>query len=308
MMWIGTLALIGFPGFAGFFSKDAILESAYASHNPFHLYAFWCGILAAVLTAFYSGRLIWLTFHGEPRADHETMHHVHESPPVMTVPLMVLAVGRGARGLARLGHGRRRGRFLGRGDLLRRAQPRPARHARGAVLGEAGAVPRDGDRPGLLLGLLHAAAGPAGRRSPAMAGPVNRLFYNKWYFDELYDFLFVRPAKALGYGALARRRVGIIDRFGPDGVAVLTLDTVRAGGAAADRLRLPLRLRHADRGRGPGQLVPLRDCRVSSWATGRYSPWSRSCRWWAWRSSCLSAASRTSWPATAAAWPCGPRW
>lgn len=60
-----------------------------------------------------------------------------------------------------------------------------------------------------------------------MAGPINRLFYNKWYFDELYDFLFVRPAKALGYALWRGGDVGIIDRFGPDGVAVLTLDTVR---------------------------------------------------------------------------------
>ena len=93
VMWIGTLALVGFPGFAGFFSKDAVLEAAYASHNPFHMYAFGSGVLAAVLTAFYSGRLMWLTFHGEPRADKHTMEHVHESPPVMTIPLIVLAIG-----------------------------------------------------------------------------------------------------------------------------------------------------------------------------------------------------------------------
>ena len=191
------LALIGFPGFAGYFSKDAILEAAYASHNPFHLYAFWMGVLAAVLTAFYSGRLIWLTFHGEPRADHETMHHVHESPPVMTVPLMVLAAGAILAGWLGHGHGRARGRFLGRGDRLWRAQPRPARHARGAVLGEAGAVPRDGDRPGPSWVLLHAAAGPRGADRGG-GRPDQPLFYNKWYFDELYDFLFVRPAKALG--------------------------------------------------------------------------------------------------------------
>src|SRR4051812_21519929 len=83
VMWIGTLALIGFPGFAGFFSKDAVLEAAWASHADFHYYAFWMGEIAAILTAFYSGRVIWLTFHGEPRADEHVMYHVHESPPVM---------------------------------------------------------------------------------------------------------------------------------------------------------------------------------------------------------------------------------
>ena len=76
-----------------------------------------------------------------------------------------------------------------------------------------------------------------------MAGPVNTLFYNKWYFDELYDFLFVRPAKALGYGLWRGGDVGIIDRFGPDGVAAHHAGHGQAGDAAADRLRLPLRLR-----------------------------------------------------------------
>ena len=226
MMWIGTLALIGFPGLAGFFSKDAILESAYASHNPFHLYAFWCGILAAVLTAFYSGRLIWLTFHGEPRADHETMHHVHESPPVMTVPLMVLAVGAVLAG------------WLGMGMV-------DAEHDfwAGAIFyGEHNHVLHDMHEVPFWVKLAPFIAMSVGlgfswvcymwrpglgAQIAAAAGPVNRLFYNKWYFDELYDFLFVRPAKALGFALWRGGDVGIIDRFGPDGVAVLTLDTVR---------------------------------------------------------------------------------
>ena len=100
VMWIGTLALIGFPGFAGFFSKDAILEAAWASHNAFHYYAFWMGELAAVLTAFYSGRLIWLTFHGEPRADE------HDHAPCPREP------AGDARAADRAG-GRRRARRAG---------------------------------------------------------------------------------------------------------------------------------------------------------------------------------------------------
>ena len=102
VMWIGTLALVGFPGFAGFFTKDAILEAAWASHNGVRTAtpSGWA-CSAAVLTAFYSGRLIWLTFHGEPRADHETMHHVHESPPVMTDAADRAGGRRRVRGLAR---------------------------------------------------------------------------------------------------------------------------------------------------------------------------------------------------------------
>jgi len=98
MMWIGSLALagIGIPGvfgFAGFYSKDIVLESVWADQTWFGHFAYWMGIAAAVMTAFYSGRLLFMTFHGKPRADEETMHHVHESPPVMLVPLFVLAFG-----------------------------------------------------------------------------------------------------------------------------------------------------------------------------------------------------------------------
>ena len=88
---------VGIPGidlgFAGYYSKDAILEAAWASHTLVGHYGFWCGLIAAFLTAFYSWRLLIMTFHGKPRADHHTMEHVHESPWVMTVPLMVLAAG-----------------------------------------------------------------------------------------------------------------------------------------------------------------------------------------------------------------------
>src|SRR5690606_32183704 len=99
MMIIGTLALtgVGIPltviGTAGFFSKDAIIEGAFAAHNPVAFYAFWALVIAAVFTSFYSWRLIFMTFHGTPRASHEVMHHVHESPPVMLVPLFILAAG-----------------------------------------------------------------------------------------------------------------------------------------------------------------------------------------------------------------------
>jgi NADH-quinone oxidoreductase subunit L len=226
MMWIGTLALIGFPGFAGFFSKDAILESAFASHNPFHLYAFWMGVLAAVLTAFYSGRLIWLTFHGAPRADHETMHHVHESPPVMTVPLMVLAVGAVLAG------------WLGRGMIdaehdfwagaIYYGENNHILHAMHEVPFWVRLAPFIAMAIGLGFSWYCYLGRPGlGSRIASAAGPVNTFFYNKWYFDELYDLLFVRTAKALGYGLWRGGDVAIIDRFGPDGVAHTTLDTAK---------------------------------------------------------------------------------
>jgi NADH-quinone oxidoreductase subunit L len=89
---IGTLALIGFPGFAGFFSKDAVLEAVHASHLPGATYAYWCLLIGVFVTAFYSFRLVFMTFHGEERMDHHTREHLHESPWVVTLPLVLLAI------------------------------------------------------------------------------------------------------------------------------------------------------------------------------------------------------------------------
>ena len=102
VMWIGSLALAGIPFFAGYFSKDLILEAAWAAHASFAGYAFWLGTIAALLTAFYSWRLLFLTFHGPARAAPEVMAHVHELPKVMTIPLILLAIGAAFAGLAGL--------------------------------------------------------------------------------------------------------------------------------------------------------------------------------------------------------------
>src|SRR5436853_3532562 len=93
VMWIGSLSFAGIPFFAGYYSKDTILTAAWASGAAVGRYSFCLGIFTAFLTAFYSWRLLIMTFHGKPRADEETMHHVHESPWVMLIPLIVLAVG-----------------------------------------------------------------------------------------------------------------------------------------------------------------------------------------------------------------------
>ena len=89
----GTLCAASSTFFAGYFSKDIILESAFAANSGVGFYAFWLGIAAAIMTAFYSWRLLFLTFHGAPRADEKVMAHVHESPKVMTIPLILLALG-----------------------------------------------------------------------------------------------------------------------------------------------------------------------------------------------------------------------
>jgi NADH-quinone oxidoreductase subunit L len=226
MMWIGTLALIGFPFTAGFYSKDAILEAAWASHNPFHMYAFWLGITAAVLTAFYSGRLIFMTFHGESRADEHVQSHVHESPKVMTIPLGVLAAGALVAGFAGYGMIAEDGSWWA-GAIF----THPDNH----VLHDMHDVP-------LLVYLSPLFAMTIGLglsyvfymvkpdlpgRTVAMFRPLHTFFYNKWYFDELYDAIFVRPAKALGLGLWRGGDQAIIDRFGPDGVAAAAYATAR---------------------------------------------------------------------------------
>jgi NADH-quinone oxidoreductase subunit L len=89
---IGSLALIGFPGTSGFFSKDAIIEAVKASHTPGATLAYWACLSGVFITALYSFRLVFLVFHGKERMDHHTLEHLHESPAVVWVPLVALAV------------------------------------------------------------------------------------------------------------------------------------------------------------------------------------------------------------------------
>ena len=117
LMWIGSLALAGVFPFAGYFSKDIVIEAAYGAHTGVGLYAFWLGVAAAFLTAFYSWRLLLMTFHGKPRADEKVMAHVHELPMVMIVPLMVLAVGRHVCRIRRLQRVCRGGRARSSGAM-----------------------------------------------------------------------------------------------------------------------------------------------------------------------------------------------
>ena len=222
MFWIGSLALAGIPFFAGYFSKDFVLEAAYAGHGWTAKYAFAMGMIAALLTAFYSWRLIILTFHGKPRADHHTMEHVHESPAVMTVPLMVLALGALFTGAVFVEH------FVGHDWLAfwngsRVNQPNNhIMHEAHEVPGWVPLAPTVAGVVGIALGYVFYMFAPAipGRIAAAFPG-VYRFLLNKWYFDELYDFLFVRPARRL---ALWLWKVGdarVIDGM-PNGAAALT--------------------------------------------------------------------------------------
>jgi NADH-quinone oxidoreductase subunit L len=247
------VGLEGVFGFAGFYSKDAILEAAYASGSEMGRAAFWLGAFAALLTSFYSWRLMFLTFWGKPRwaasehiqhavhgdhhdhpdeehAGHEAAHHVpdphhgegtggyhpHESPWTMLVPILLLAVGAIFAGFAFHPW------FLERGDFWNGAiawnehlmegmehVPLWVKLAATVVMLVGAFVAwmayiRDTEIPGKVAEQL---------------GPVYKFVYNKWYFDELYDFLFVQPAFWLGRQLWKRGDEGTIDRFGPNGAA-----------------------------------------------------------------------------------------
>jgi NADH-quinone oxidoreductase subunit L len=226
VMWIGSLALAGIPIFAGYYSKDLILEAAFAAHGPFAGYAFWLGVAAAVLTAFYSWRLLFMTFHGAPRAPAEVVAHVHESPRVMTIPLILLAIGATFAGLAGLPMVEGTGEFwdgsifvLPEHDALEEAHHVPFLIK---VLPVIGAV------TGIALAYLMYIRQPElpARLAGALPG-VYRFLLNAWYFDWLYDRLFVEPTKRLGYGLWQGVDVSVIDRFGPDGVASSALTVAR---------------------------------------------------------------------------------
>ncbi|PLP60474.1 NADH-quinone oxidoreductase subunit L [Mesorhizobium loti] len=231
MMVIGTLALtgLGIPatviGTAGFFSKDAIIESAFVGHNSVAIFAFALLVIAACFTSFYSWRLIFMTFHGKPRASHDVMHHVHESPPVMLVPLFILAAGAIAAGF--LFHDY----FIGeayaefwKGSLF----TLPDNH----ILHDMHGVPmwvKLAPFVAMVVGFLVSwkfyISSP---QIPATLAQRHRGLYafllNKWYFDELYDFLFVRPAKRLGTFLWKKGDGAVIDGLGPDGISARVVD------------------------------------------------------------------------------------
>jgi NADH-quinone oxidoreductase subunit L len=220
MMWIGSLALMGVPVFAGYYSKDIVLESAFAAGSTVGTYAFWLGIAAAVMTAFYSGRLLFMTFHGAPRADEKTMAHVHESPKSMTIPLIVLAIGAMFSGYFGYDY------FVGEG--MKEFWGASIFVAPGhTALSDAHHVPGWVKYLPLAVGVIGMSLAfymyIVKTELPALVvarcRPIYLFLYNKWYFDELYEAIFVRPAKALGYALWRDVDGALIDGLGPDGVA-----------------------------------------------------------------------------------------
>ena len=228
VMWIGSLSLAGIPFFAGFYSKDTILAAAWASGTAVGRYSFCLGIFTAFLTAFYSWRLLIMTFHGKPRADEETMHHVHESPWVMLIPLFVLAAGAALAGYFAEAY------FVGDGRALfwkSSILVLPGHDSIGAAHENSALIdylPLVAALSGIAVAYWCYAMRPGIPAALALRFRALYLFLlNKWYFDELYDRLFVKSAFSLGDGLWKTGDGVIIDGFGPDGIAAATRELAR---------------------------------------------------------------------------------
>jgi NADH-quinone oxidoreductase subunit L len=226
-MFIGTLALTGFPFTAGFFSKDAIIEADDVVKGTVASYGFIMTVGAAALTSFYSWRLMFKTFHGEP---HDRHHYeaARESPLVMLIPLGVLAIGSIAAGYPFLRF------FKGAGaeEFFRNSlMIGPNNH----VLEDMEHVPLAVSLAPFLMmvgGVLVAYLFYMRRPDIPAAlardqGVLYRFLLNAWYFDRIYDFLFVRPAMWIGRVFWKGGDGFIIDGFGPDGVSARVLDVTR---------------------------------------------------------------------------------
>ncbi len=207
MMMLGTLAitgvgvpfsadLLGVPvGFAGFVSKDAIIEGTFAGHSEF---AFWLLVTAALMTSFYSWRLIFMTFFGQPR-DRKHYEHAHESPNVMMIPLYVLGAGAVLAGMLWYGDfvGHHAEEFFGAAVGI--GPENHVLHAVHEVPTWVKLAPFFAMLIGLGIAYWFYIAQPElpGELAERHSG-LYRFLLNKWYFDEVYDFLFVRPAMRLG--------------------------------------------------------------------------------------------------------------
>ncbi len=223
LMIIGTLALTGFPFLSGYYSKDLILESAFARNTVAGDYAFWLGILAAGMTSFYSWRLIFMTFHGECRASKQVQDNIHESPLVMTLPLVFLALGAliaGKLGYESFG-GESMSAFWNKSLLVLDANRtiEAAHHVPTWVI----------LMPTAMLIIGFGCAWYSYIRNPSFPkrlaeryAVAYRFLLNKWYFDELYDWLFVRPALKIGLLLWKKGDGKVIDGLGPDGISALT--------------------------------------------------------------------------------------
>ncbi len=222
-MLFGALALAGIPPFSGYYSKDAILAAAYGAHTPVAFYGWACGVVTAALTAFYISRLFLLTFHGASRAPRHVQEHVHESPMVMMVPLAVLSAGALASGFLLRGTfiGAHFAAFWGASIAVPANSPMTMLDAAPAW---AAMAPFAAAIVGIAIAISFYLIAPSlpAALSQRFSG-IYRFVLNKWYFDELYDAIFVRPALRLAKFAWHFGDEQVIDGI-PSGLAAITAD------------------------------------------------------------------------------------
>ena len=225
LMLIGTISLMGFPFTAGYYSKDAIIESAYLASSGFSSYAFIIGLLGVLMTSFYSWRLMFLTFNGTSRIEEKDISRIHESPNVMLIPLIILAIGALFSGYFFKDY------FIGSNSELFWGNSIALHHH------DEHHIPFLIYYAPMLLGFLglflawymYLKNKSIPGKIVKLNGPLYQFLLNKWYFDELYEFIFVRPAKAIGHFLWKVFDGRIIDGFGPDGIAKVVLDlSIRA--------------------------------------------------------------------------------
>ena len=219
LMIIGTLALTGFPLLSGFYSKDAIIEFAYLRGSTVGYYAAGIGIFTAFLTSIYSWRLIFKTFHGTYNNKNIKIDETHESPLIMLIPLILLSIGAIFAGFAFkelfVGHGGSNN-FWGQSIFF--LKPLSTEHPPTWFL--------------ILTPLLVIISIPISyylfvknKILPETLASINQPLYkfliNKWYFDELYEFIFIKTSKKIGLFLWKIIDIKIIDGFGPDGISSL---------------------------------------------------------------------------------------
>ena len=215
MMWIGSLAIIGFPYLSGYYSKESILENAFYASNGIAYFAYLVGILTALLTAFYSWRLLFLTFHGENRSNNKTYDHAHESPLVMTVPLFILAIGSIFSGIFFADYfiGYYKKEFWDNAILLTESSHKYLPLTQSLISKSAVAV-------GILVCvLIYSNNLNRAKNLSYNLDPLYSLSKNKWYVDELYHKVFVLTFFKLANFFWKKGDEKTIDGLGPNGVS-----------------------------------------------------------------------------------------
>ena len=217
LMIIGTLALTGFPFLSGFYSKDAIIEFAYLRGNSVGMYAAYVGIFTAFLTSIYSWRLIFKTFHGSYNNSNVKIESMHESPPVMLIPLVILSIGAIFAGMVFkdlfIGHSNS---YVFWSSSIKFLEPLSTEHPPTWFL--------------FLTPVLVVLSIPLSFylfiKNKSVVDEIVRInkplyifLQKKWYFDELYDYIFIRPSKKIGYFLWKQIDGSVIDKFGPDGIS-----------------------------------------------------------------------------------------